>query len=115
MDEAIAAAKRISAASPSEMMPRAALARAYGAMGNVEEARKVVRAMEEVAKRRFISEHDFALAYSGWNRAEELRWLEKAYASRAGLLVYLRVDSVWDDLRADPAFQGIVRKIGIPE
>ena len=72
-------------------------------------------AMEEVAKRRFISEHDFALAYSGWNRAEELRWLEKAYASRAGLLVYLRVDSVWDDLRADPAFQGIVRKIGIPE
>ncbi len=115
MEEAIATAKRISASSPNEMMPRAALARAYGAMGNVEEARKVVRAMEELAKRRFISEHDFALAYSGWNRAEELRWLEKAYAARAGLLVYLRVDSVWDDLRADPAFQEIVRKIGIPE
>jgi serine/threonine protein kinase/Tfp pilus assembly protein PilF len=115
LDDAIATAKRIAASSPNEMLPRAALARIYGVMGNTEEARKAVRAMEDLAKRRFISEHDFALAYSGWNREEELRWLEKAYSGRAGLLVYARVDSVWDDVRADPAFQGIVRKIGIPE
>jgi TolB-like protein/Tfp pilus assembly protein PilF/predicted Ser/Thr protein kinase len=113
-DEAIATAKRISAASPNEMLPRAALARAYGVMGNTDEARKVVRAMEDLAKRRFISEHDFALAYSGWDRGEALRWLEKAYAGRAGLLVYLRVDSVWDDLRADRRFQGLVQTLGIP-
>jgi hypothetical protein len=97
------------------MLPRAALARAYGVMGNKEEARKVVRAMEDVAKRRFISEHDFALAHSGWNPEEELRWLEKAYAGRAGLLVYLRVDSVWDDLRGDMRFQDLVKRIGIPQ
>ncbi|MEP6472035.1 MAG: tetratricopeptide repeat protein, partial [Acidobacteriota bacterium] len=115
LDDAIATAKRIAASSPNEILPRAALARIYGVMGNTEEARKVVGSMEDLAKRRFISEHDFALAYSGWNREEELRWLEKAYSGRAGLLVYARVDSVWDDLRADPAFQGIVRKIGIPE
>ena len=115
LDEAIATAKRISASSPNEMFPRAALARVYGVMGNIDEAKKVVRSMEDLGKKRFISEHDFALAYSGWNREEELRWLEKAYSGRAGLIVYARVDSVWDDVRTDKRFQDIVRRVGIPE
>ena len=114
-DEAIETAKRISAASPNEMLPRAALARSYGVMGNIDEAKKAVRAMEDLSKRRFISEYDFAVAHSGWDKDGALRWLERAYAGRVGLLVYARVDSVWDDLRADPRFQEVVRKIGIPE
>jgi eukaryotic-like serine/threonine-protein kinase len=114
-EDAIETAKRISAASPNEMLPRAALARSYGVMGNTDEARKVVRAMEDLSKRRFISEYDFAVAHSGWDKDGALRWLEKAYAGRVGLLVYARVDSVWDDLRADPRFQEIVRRVGIPE
>jgi TolB-like protein/predicted Ser/Thr protein kinase/Flp pilus assembly protein TadD len=114
-EDAIETAKRISAASPNEMLPRAALARSYGVMGNTDEAKKVVRAMEDLAKRRFISEYDFAVAHSGWDKDGTLRWLEKAYAGRVGLLVYARVDSVWDDLRADPRFQEVVRKIGIPQ
>ena len=114
-EEAITTAKRISAASPNEMLPRAALARSYGVMGNTDEAKKVVRAMEALSKRRFISEYDFAVANSGWNPEETLRWLQKAYAGRAGMVVYARVDSVWDDLRSDPRFQELVRRIGIPE
>jgi tetratricopeptide (TPR) repeat protein len=113
-DEAITAAKRISEASPNEVLPKAAVARAYGVMGNMEEAKKAVRAMEDLSKRRFISEYDFAVANSGWNREETLRWLEKAYRGHTGLLVYLRVDSVFDDLRSDPRFQSIVTRVGIP-
>ena len=76
---------------------------------------KVVRAMEELAKRRFISEHDFALAYSGWNREEALRWLEKAY-ERPGRTAGLRAGGLGVGRPArGPRFQGIVRKIGIPE
>jgi hypothetical protein len=96
------------------MLPRAALARAYGAMGRTDEAEKVVAGMVELRKRRFISEHDFAVAYSGWNAKETLRWLEKAYEGRAGLLVYAKVDAVWDDLREGPPFQDILRRVGIP-
>ena len=112
--EAIEAAKRASAASPNEMLPKAALARAYGVMGNRAEAEKVVAEMSDVGKRRFISLHDFALAHSGWNEKETLRWLEEAYEGREGLLVYLAVDSVWDGVRDDPRFRELVRKIGIP-
>src|SRR6266536_61290 len=112
--EAIAAAQRASDASPNEMLPRAALARAYGMMGNRAAAQKTVDAMTDLAKRRFISEHDFAMAYSGWDREETLGWLEKAYEGRAGLLVYANVDSAWDGVRSEPRFQEIVRRIGIP-
>ncbi len=113
-DEAITAAKRISASSPNEMLPRAALARTYGVMGNTAEAEKAVQAMHELAKKRFISEYDFAVAYSGWNREETLQWLEEAYEGRTGLLVYARVDSVFDDLRSDARFEDLVRRIEIP-
>jgi eukaryotic-like serine/threonine-protein kinase len=114
-DEAIAEAKRIGEASPNEILPKAALARSYGVMGRRDEAERVVRAMEELSKRRFISEYDFAVAHSGWDEIGTLRWLEKAYEGRVGLLVYAGVDSVWDALRADPRFQDIVKRIGVPQ
>src|SRR6266508_2880663 len=57
-EEAVAAARRISEASPNEMLPRAALARSYGVTGNRDEAQKVVQAMLDLGKRRFISEYD---------------------------------------------------------
>ncbi|HJW14377.1 MAG TPA: protein kinase, partial [Thermoanaerobaculia bacterium] len=112
--EAIAAAIQSSEASPNEMLPRAVLARAYGLMGNKAEAQKVLDHFGDVSKRRFVSEYDYAVANSGWNPEGALAWLEKGYKNRAGLVVYLRVDSSFDDLRSDPRFQDLVRRIGIP-
>ena len=114
-EEAISAAKRISEASPNEMLPRAALARTYGIMGNREEALKTLRMLEDLSTRRFISEYDLAVAHSGWDREATLQWLEKAYQGRSGLLVYARVDSVFDDLRSDRRFQELIRRTGIPQ
>jgi serine/threonine protein kinase/tetratricopeptide (TPR) repeat protein len=114
LSEAISAAQRASEASPNEVLPKAALVRSYGVMKNRAAAEKAMTAMKELAKKRFISEHDFALAYSGWNREESLQWFEKAYEGRAGLLVYANVDAVWDDLRSEPRFREIVKRIGIP-
>jgi len=54
-----------------------------------------------------------SLALSGWNPEETLRWLE-AYQVRTGLLVYARVDLVWDDVRSDPRFRDLVKRIGVP-
>ncbi len=112
--EAIAAAKRAVDVSPNEMLPRAALARGYGLSGNKAEAEKVLQSLEDLSKRRFVSEYEFAVAHSGWNPEASLSWLEKAYQGRVGMLVYLKVDSVFDELRADPRFQDIVRRVAIP-
>ena len=112
--EAITAARHSAEASPNEMLPRAALARAYGVMGNKDEARKVVRQMLDLSRRRFISENDFATAYSGWDSEQSLAWLEKAHTGRGGLLVYLKVDATFDDLRSEPRFQDLLRRLKVP-
>jgi DNA-binding winged helix-turn-helix (wHTH) protein/TolB-like protein/Flp pilus assembly protein TadD len=40
-----------------------------------------------------------------------LKWLEKAYRVRSHLLVDLKVEPLWDDLRADPRFKDLLRRM----
>lgn len=44
------------------------------------------------------------------NRA--LGWLEKAYSERSDHLVLLKVDPIFDELRADPRFLDLLRRVG---
>jgi hypothetical protein len=55
-----------------------------------------------------------AMIYAGLGmRAEALDWLEKAYATREGPLVWLDVFPVFDAIRADPRFVELVRRVGL--
>ena len=54
------------------------------------------------------------IPYSGWDPENCLAWLEKAYDGRVGLLVYLNVDSIFDDLRSNPRFQALVHRLDVP-
>ncbi len=115
MGEAIAEIQRVISASPNETLPLGALARAYGLMGKREETRRLIRQLTELSKKRYVSPYDFALAYTGLDdRSRALAWLEKAYEERAGLLVYINVDPVFDGLRSDPRFADLLRRIGLP-
>lgn len=41
-------------------------------------------------------------------------WFKRAYADRSNRLAYLRVEGLWDPVRADPRFDELVRRVGIP-
>lgn len=43
-----------------------------------------------------------------------LDYLEKAFAERSNWLAYLAVDPIFDCLRAEPRFQDLVRRVGLP-
>jgi TolB-like protein/Tfp pilus assembly protein PilF len=45
------------------------------------------------------------------DRENALKWLEKAYQERSHLMVYLKVDPIWDDLRSDTRFQDLLRRM----
>ena len=51
----------------------------------------------------YLSDRDHAFA-----------WLEKAYEERDTALQGLKVDPTWDNIRPDPRFQDLVRRVGLP-
>jgi hypothetical protein len=48
------------------------------------------------------------------DRDKAMEWLEKAFAERADGLTWLNVEPMLDELRQDPKFQDLVRRIGLP-
>jgi tetratricopeptide (TPR) repeat protein len=63
----------------------------------------------------YVSFWDEAVAQAQLgNKDLVLQALEKAFGERDGNMVGLNVDPFWDDIRADPRFQDLVRRVGIP-
>jgi hypothetical protein len=56
---------------------------------------------------------DVAAIYSRLGeRDEAFKWLEKAYENKVADLGWLRVDPKWDNIRDDPRFADLLRRVG---
>lgn len=58
---------------------------------------------------------DVAMTYAMAGEKEKaLEWLEKGLEARHCAMLYIGVGPVWDDLRPDPRFQELLRKMKLP-
>ncbi|HEU4928151.1 MAG TPA: hypothetical protein VFT24_13925, partial [Vicinamibacterales bacterium] len=63
----------------------------------------------------YVSPLDFARAHARLgNREEAFGYFDAAFADRAPGLVFLEVDTAWDNIRDDPRFAAAVRRVGLP-
>ncbi|MBK7905075.1 MAG: protein kinase [Gemmatimonadetes bacterium] len=110
-DEAIAALERSVDLSSGGIGFVAALARMRAVRGEAAEARRL---LAQVTASKVVPAYDVALIHLALgDRAEALRWLERAYQSRSHSMVLMRHDPHLDPLRGDPAFEAIAKKVGI--
>ena len=92
------------------------MARAHVRLGNRPLAQKVASDMEALGRSRHVPANVIANAYIGLDdRERAFQWLEKAFQDRSLRPDFMRVDPVYDDLRADPRFRDLLRRAGLPQ
>jgi len=94
----------------------ALLGHAYAVSGVRDEALQTVEQLKETSRQRYVSAYSFAVVYAGLGEKDQaFQWLEKAYQDRADDLRQLKVDPLLDNLRPDPRFADLVRRVGLPQ
>lgn len=103
----------LSGDSPDEP---ASLAHAYALSGKRTEARKILEELKQQAKRRYISPGTIADLYGVLGEKDQAFALfEKAYDERDNMVVLLKVEPMFDNLRSDARFADLLRRVGFPE
>ncbi len=113
--EAVAELQKAEALSGSLVMMVAFLGYVYGISGRRDDAEGILSRLHELSKQTYVSPFSKALVYSGLgDRDQAFAQLEEAYAERSNFLLYLRSYPILDELRPDPRFEDLVRRIGFP-
>lgn len=103
---------KLSGGSP---MMRAALAHTLGTAGRPVEAGQILDDLTRQANQKYVAPYFFAGIHVGLGENDRaLEYLEKAYEEHSNWLIYLHIDPSMDDLRDDPRFQDLVRRVGLP-
>jgi len=87
---------------------------AYAVSGHLTDARKALQQLEELAKKRYVSNYDRALIYAGLGENyQALEALGRAFHERSPWMTKLKVDPRLDALRGEARFTDLVRRVGL--
>jgi len=93
---------------------RALLGHIYGRTGRKDKALRILQDLSGISKQQFVSPVNFALIHAGLGDADKtFQWLEKAYDART-TRVHELSSPYYDNLRADPRYAELMKRIGLP-
>jgi serine/threonine-protein kinase len=113
-DEAVAAYQKGIKASERTSNILGFLGHAYAASGRRGEALKILEELKEMSRQKYVSPYDMAVLYVGLGEKDRaIEQLNKAYEERAGWVIYLKVEPLFDPLRSDVRFTDLLRRMGL--
>jgi class 3 adenylate cyclase/TolB-like protein len=116
LEEAVAAYERGVELEPHDLQLKADLAIVYAAAGKKAQAQSILEEFEEKAQREYVPPYALAMAHMAVSDLDgTFEWLDKMYAERSPVLVWMNEHARYDRLRSDPRFQELLRKIGFKE
>lgn len=90
------------------------LAVALARTGRTTEAFAVVARLEAMAAERYVAPYERALAYLAVGRRDKaLDLVEEATRTRDAELIWIGVDAAYDDLRGEPRFEDVLRRMDL--
>ena len=114
--EAIAALEKARQIEDQISVPLASLGHAYAVAGRRTEAHKVLDELTARSRQKHVPAYYIALIYVALGEKDNaFAWLDRAYNQRSWYLTSLKVDPKVDNLRSDPRFADLVRRVGLPQ
>jgi adenylate cyclase len=112
--EAIAALQKAIAVSPEDPVGAAVLGHCYAISGHADEARNLLRGLEEQSRASYVDPMIPALVHVGLGETDQaLDLAEQARELHAILLPLLAGDQRFDPLRSELRFQDVLQRIGL--
>jgi len=88
---------------------------ALGAVGQTDEARRLLRIVEHPPKGRWLDLTVMGNAYGAVGDVDRsIAWYQKGMEERAPNMLYMKVGAPWDTARGDPRFQARLRQMNFP-
>jgi tetratricopeptide (TPR) repeat protein len=117
LPEAIAEYQKAVELSNGDQGVRASIAHAFAAIGNKADAEKILRDLELKSKNSYVSTHVLATIYASLGEKDKaFQYLEKSYEARSlDVSWQLKSDLRIDNLRSDPRFKDLARRVGLPQ
>jgi TolB-like protein/DNA-binding winged helix-turn-helix (wHTH) protein/Flp pilus assembly protein TadD len=114
--EAVSEYQKAVELSDGNLDASAALAHAFAGIGRIAEAEKILRGLKLKSKNEYVSPYVIATIYAGLGDKDgAFEFLEKAYQERSlDIASHLKSDLRLDNLRSDPRYQELTRRVGLP-
>ena len=96
--------------------PPAMEAYVYGREGQMAKAEPALRELQQMYRGQHLDAAPMFVAYIGMgDKNDAFTWLQKAYQEHSPALTALKVDPLYDPLRADPRFADILRRVNLSQ
>jgi serine/threonine-protein kinase len=113
-DDGLAALRQAVSLSPRNTMYQAQLGQALAITGDAAGAEQVLRELEDLAARRYVSPYHFAYVYAGLGEHDRaMDCLEQAYEERGGALYGIKGSFLFADLRSHPRFKALLGRLNL--
>jgi DNA-binding winged helix-turn-helix (wHTH) protein/TolB-like protein/tetratricopeptide (TPR) repeat protein len=112
--EAVAEARTAKEFFGGSSHPVSYLGYALAKSGRQDEARAELEGLLRLSKERYLSPYNIALVYNGLGETDEaIAWLGRGVEQRDPKMTFLKVEPKWNNLRSDPRFQDLLRRVGL--
>ena len=91
----------------------AGLGYVYAQAGQPQQARSVLRKLDELGRHQYVPLIYSAAVYAGLGETDQaVEWLKRAAEQRDWMIAWFHVDPIWDTIRSDPRLQRIRVDLG---
>jgi eukaryotic-like serine/threonine-protein kinase len=113
-DQGLAELERAARAAPGHTLYMAQLGEAYGLTGKTEQAREILRQLEEMSRERYVSPYHMAYVYTGLGENDTaVGYLERAYEEKGGSVYGVKGSFLFTTLRPHPRFRALLAKMNL--